>query len=335
MKLAGARLAFALAFALGCGSLAAIAACVSSTNETGYPGGARESEPGTTPASSDDAAAPPTETSTTDGGATDGQASADGSKAPVDAGGKPPIFRMNCGGGASYPLCGFSTANPGGINGLGVYWDRKWVPGAGPQGQGVVEIEHRPQPTNVEHYLGWALVNPPAAPQGSTRYLRYKIKLLSPIAWQGVGGQQIRFGGKFIILGDNGDEGTRIISNIRSSPTAGFSQVMLRTERNIQGAPSRMDTDTLAPDVWHSIQIKVRSSSTTSSGDGHLYTYVDGANASEATPTVQSSGDDQINTNGWTGVLGFGYYFDSLGMGGHAAYQVIDFEYDDHFVSSW
>jgi hypothetical protein len=55
---------------------------------------------------------------------------------------------------------------------------------------------------------------------GSASNLRYKIKLLSPIAWHGVGGPGTRFGGKFIILGDNGDEGTRIIANIRSSPTA-------------------------------------------------------------------------------------------------------------------
>lgn len=328
-------------FALGsAGCLAVIAACVTAACTSGdLEGREEDGDPTASPTSrtdptSDDAAG----RETTDGGTKDGAADALGDAprtADADAGGKPPLFRMNCAGGASYLLCGFSTSDPGSVNGLGVYWTRQWVAGAGPQGQGVVQIEHIPRATQVEHYLGWAVERPPPAAQGSTRYLRYKIKLLSPIAWHGVGGPDIRFGGKFIILGDNGDEGTRIISNIRSSPTAGTTNVMLRTERNIQGPPSRMDTDTLTPDVWHSIQIKVRSSTTTSSADGRLFTYIDGANASEATPTIQSSGNDQINTNGWNGVLGFGYYFDSLGIGGHAAYQVIDFEYDDHFVSSW
>ena len=335
MKRAVRRFALVLtgclaSLAPACVTSACVKESVGAADESADPA-ASPSSPGTSASSDDAASARAADAPAADGGAAD--AIGDGPRA-ADAGGKPPLFRMNCADGASYPLCGFGSADPGSVNGLGVYWDRKWVPGAGPQGQGVVQIDHRPQAVNVEHYLGWALT-PPPVPQGATRYLRYKIKLLSPIAWFGVGGTATRFGGKFIILGDNGDQGTRIISNIRSSPTLGPGSSMLGTERNIQGPPSRMDTEALAPDVWHSIQLKVRSSTTTASGDGRLFTYVDGANASEATPTTQSSGDDQINTNGWNGVLGFGYYFDCLGIAGHAAYQVIDFEYDDHFVSNW
>jgi hypothetical protein len=96
-----------------------------------------------------------------------------------------------------------------------------------------------------------------------------------------------------------------------------------------------MDYAPIAKDAWHSIQIKIRSSSTTSSANGRLYLYVDGANASESTPTIQSSGDSQINTDGWHAAMGFGYYFLTLGPGGRASYQVTGFEYDDQFDPNW
>ena len=63
--------------------------------------------------------------------------------------------------------------------------------------------------------------------------------------------------------------------------------------------------------------------------------YLDGNNTNENTPTIQSSGDVQINTDGWNGALGFGYYFLTLGPGGRAVYQVTGFEYDDQFDTNW
>lgn len=244
-----------------------------------------------------------------------------------------PILRMDCGAsGEDYPLCGFS--NTKGEESHGIFWERSYVPAAGPEGQGVVQFDHLESAVDAEYYAGWEWQDAPDVEQGATRYLRFKLKLLSPILWYGPAGPEQRFGGKLIILGDHEDELTRVISNIRSAPED-TGAVIFRTERNIAGAPLRMDSEPVAPDVWHTIQIKVRSSSTLESGDGHLYMYIDDDNASESTPTIESSGDDQINTYGWTNTLGFGFFFQALGVGAHASYQVVDFEYDDEFVSNW
>lgn len=263
------------------------------------------------------------------GGPGQGGDTAEGGAPPVGT----PIFRMDCGAdGESYPVCGFT--NTKGDEYLGAFWERAYVPAAGPEGQGVVQFDHLESAVDAEYYAGWEWQDAPDVEQGATRYLRFKLKLLSPILWHGPAGPEQRFGGKFIILGDHGDDWTRVISNVRSAPE-NTGQVIFRTERNIAGAPLRMDSEPLQPDVWHAIQIKVRSSTSLESGDGHLYMYIDGDNASESSPTIESSGDDQINSYGWHETLGFGFYFQALGVGGHAAYQVVDFEYDDEFVSNW
>jgi hypothetical protein len=249
-----------------------------------------------------------------------------------------PIFRMNCGAtGANYPLCGFS-ANVG-ENTRGTYWQRTWVNGAGPSDEGVVQISHIATSAVAEYYAGWRWDNAPQVAQGSTRYIRYRIKLISPVALPAAQPGKEGWGGKFVIFGDGADwanppERTRFISNLRHVP-GGTTQYLLRSEMNIDGPPSRWDYPNLTPDVWHSVQMKIRSSTTTSSANGRLFMYLDGNNSSESTPTVQSSGDVQINTDGWNGALGFGYYFLTLGPGGRAVYQVTGFEYDDQFDPNW
>ena len=247
-----------------------------------------------------------------------------------------PIFRMNCGStGANYPVCGFTTTV--GEARRGTFWNRTWVPGAGPNGEGVVQFSHIGTSTQAEYYAGWRFDAAPPVPQGQSRYIRYKIRLMSPVNLPAADGGG--WGGKFIIFGDGADWSpnparTRFISNLRSVP-GGLTQYLLRSEMNIDGPPSRMDQGNLTLGVWHSVQMKIRSSSTTSSGNGRLFLYLDGHNSSESTPTSQSSGDVQINTDGWHGALGFGYYFQTLGPGGSAVYQVTGFEYDDQFDPNW
>jgi len=249
-----------------------------------------------------------------------------------------PIFRMNCGAdGANYPLCGWSTTV--GENARGTYWNRRYVSGAGPNGEGVVQFDHVATSNVVEYYAGWASGGFPQVAQGATRYIRYKIRFLSPTNLPAAQPDKAGWGGKFVILGDGADwspdpEHTRFISNIRDN-LGDRSNWLIRSEMNIAGAPSRMDYAPVSKDAWHSIQLRIRSSSTRSTADGRLYMYVDGANASESTPTVQSSGGSQINTDGWHATLGFGYYFLTLGPNGRASYQVSAFEYDDQFDPNW
>jgi hypothetical protein len=246
-----------------------------------------------------------------------------------------PIFRMNCGAtGANYPLCGWSVAV--GDNTRGVYWNRSWVNGAGPNGEGVVQFDHVATSTVTEYYSGWSRQGLPQVSQGSTRYLRFKIKFLSPTNLPAALTSKSGWGGKFIILGDGADwspapERTRFIANLREH-LGDRANWMFRSEMNID--THRTDHGPVSKDVWHSIQIKIRSSATTSSGDGYLYFYLDGANANENTPTVQSA-SGQINTDGWHATLGLGYYHLTLGPGGRASYQIAAFEYDDQFDPNW
>jgi hypothetical protein len=248
-----------------------------------------------------------------------------------------PIFRMNCGAtGANYPQCGWQELV--GESSRGRYWNRSWVNGAGPNGEGVVQFDHIATSQVVEYYCGWAQNGLPQVPQGATRYIRYKIKFRNPTNLPAAQPDKAGWGGKFIILGDGADwspdpEHTRFISNIQHMGDR--VNWLTRSEMNIAGPPSRMDYGPIAKDVWHSVQIKIRSSTTRSSGNGRLFWYLDGANANENTPTVQSSGDYQINTDGWHATLGFGYYFLTLGPGGVASYQVTGFEYDDQFDPNW
>ena len=249
-----------------------------------------------------------------------------------------PIFRMNCGtNGAAFPLCGWTTTV--GDNYRGTYWNRSYVNGAGPNGEGVVQFDHIGTSAVVEYYAGWRWDNAPQVAQGSSRYIRYKVRFLNPTQLPAAQPGKAGWGGKFVILGDGADWSpnparTRFISNIQHN-SGDITNWLMRSEMNIEGPPSRMDYAPIAKDVWHSVQIKIRSSTTTSSGNGRLYLYIDGANGNENTPTMQSTGDSQINTDGWHAAMGFGYYFLTLGPGGRASYQVTGFEYDDQFDPNW
>jgi hypothetical protein len=274
------------------------------------------------------------------GGSGDGGAGSTSTTSSSGSGGAPPQeihFQMQI-SPETYPLCGFSDTD--GEEARGIYWERELVEGAGPNGDDVVQIEHLPVDHYHEYYNGWVWVDAPVVPQGETRYLRWKIKLVSPVVYDGVDGA---WGEKFVIFGDGSrlpnPDASRVISNLRanipSSENETFTEAMFRTELNIAGPPSRFDTDAIAPDVWHSFQLKVRSSATTESADGHLYMYVDGDNADETSPTYESSGDFQLDTSAWSAYLRLGAYGESLDAGGQVVYQIAAFEYASTFDPTW
>jgi hypothetical protein len=248
-----------------------------------------------------------------------------------------PLFRMDCGtGGSAYPLCGFSAlANDD--SSLGVHFRRSRIPGGSPSGSDAVQFDLLPVAAHLQHYLGWRLDRPPAVPQGASRYLRFRIRLRSPINYTAHSGG---WGAKFVILGDTCESDfapTRVIVNLRDAG-GNYGAAILSTEQNIAGPPSRVDSPGLAPDVWHSVQVKVRSSSSASANDAMLFFYLDGGNASESRPTGQSSGPFRLRTDGWSGAcsMGFGYFAGTtLRAGSNVSFQVADFEYDDEFDSSW
>jgi hypothetical protein len=282
------------------------------------------------------------------GTSSDGQAPS--SDAGVDAS-RPrpsttPIFRMNCGtGGSSYPACGFE--HQGGDT---QYYTMTRLPGGSPSGSDAIQLDLIPTTEGRQFDITWAQApETNAIAQGSVRYIRYRIQIVGPVDWrssyndpQGMN----RLGTKHAVLGNLCERApygpTRVISNIGSS-TGTPATVFWRTEQNIAGPPSRFDISPIVPDVWHNVQIKIQSSSTRSTADGMLYQYIDAANQSESTPTAQSSGGFVLSTAGWTraegcadsGIFFGGAAMSTLAPGGHAAFRIADFEYDDAFDPNW
>jgi hypothetical protein len=248
------------------------------------------------------------------------------------------IFEMNCGAnGVAYPLCGFDNAVGG--NNLGTIWNRTFIPGGGPNGRDAVQIELLPRPTvpagssDGEGYYGWTHDVRTAVPQGQTRYIRVKLKLIGPIRYVG---NSRNWGDKIIILGDGCDvpqgcQSNRIIMNLRDE-VGNTNQARFTFDKNISGVGSFVTPVT--PDMWHSIQIKVQSSSGETTANGRVSLYFDGDNASEATPTTQSS-LVALPTLNWDKTLALGYYGNYMADGGHVVFQFAGFEYDDRFDPTW
>jgi hypothetical protein len=69
------------------------------------------------------------------------------------------------------------------------YYELVYVAGGGPAGQDVVEFQHTPQPQGTPQVLynsGW-WYQMEAAEQGAVRYIRYWIKPITPISFNGTG----------------------------------------------------------------------------------------------------------------------------------------------------
>lgn len=247
-----------------------------------------------------------------------------------------PIFRMNC-TAASWPRCGFDFAY---TEREGTHFRRERLAGQAPSGRDAVRMTALVNSGQYE--WGYIYIPRVAVPQGALRYLRWRFKLVSPIQWRASNGNAA--GGKLVILGNLCEKSpyqpTRVISNLDAS---GGTAPFLRTEQNISGPPSRIDTTNgLALDVWHHMQVRVRSSSSASASDGLLSVYLDDANRSESTPTGQSTGGFRLLTAGWSTAngcgdssIGFGNTFNALASGQHFVIEVADFEYDDAFDPTW
>jgi hypothetical protein len=244
-----------------------------------------------------------------------------------------PIFRMDC--GASWPNCGFAYTY---TEHEGQLYRRTRLAGQAPSGRDAVRMTFLPGSGQFE--WGWLWVPRDAVGQGNTRYLRWRFRIVSPVRWRASNGNNV--GGKLVILGNLCEKSpyspTRVISNIEGRSDGAF----LRTEHNISGPPSRTDVASLAHDTWHSVQMEVRSSSTSSQSNGLLRMFLNAANASPSSPTGQSSGGFALRTDGWATAggcadsnLAFGNTFNAMASGENAVLDVADFEYDDQFDPNW
>jgi len=224
-----------------------------------------------------------------------------------------PIRKLDCGpAGERYPACG-ATIEARGERTRGQVWTRTLIPKGSPSGDAAVQFDF-PAKGDGEGYFGWAFQDMPPVSQGAVRYLRFRVKPLSPMK-TGLG-----WGVKLFILGDAAVSENRIIGTWRQWCDGGCYK--FHVDRNINGWEA--DVTEPSPDKWHAIQIRIRSSSTAAASDGGFDLYQNGKLVSKQNNRV-------IPTAGWEGTLGFGYY-GTYGSGGeHVSYQVADFEYDDEF----
>jgi hypothetical protein len=233
-----------------------------------------------------------------------------------------PLLQLNC-TSSNWPACGWGPMN------ANAYFSRTMLPGAGPQGQTAMQLAQLPVSSQSQYYLGWtSTISNPA--QGVTRYMRFKFKVLGPIALYGNGDV---WSNKFIIIGDGDNPTGRVICNLRDN---GINEqaMVIQCQRNIDGDPARTGMVALSPDAWHSIQIEMRSSTTTSSGDARIKIWLDGANANYSSPTTQT-GAFQLNAINW-GNVNIGYYANaSAAMSSHIVYQLADVIWDDAFDANF
>lgn len=238
-----------------------------------------------------------------------------------------PIFRMDC--SASYPHCGWPSIRESQVHNF-----RKALrAGAGPGDQDVVEFAFTPNTVHQQHYVGWEHDNAEPPPsQGVARYVRYWIRILSPLNLSGNGGL---WGNKLWFVGDTGpnDATSRVIGIIQ--PRWTDADLHIHASRNVDGYDTRSGTGAIdiAVGMWHAHQFEITSSRTLSSGDGRIRFWSN--NDRQEAPTTQTGGTFQLDTTDW-GDVEFGYFVgETLNRAGSVIMQLCCFEYDDEFDPNW
>ena len=236
-----------------------------------------------------------------------------------------PILRLNC-TPQNFPDCGWGARNPN-----DQYHRMDLMVGAGPNGQNAVQFTHLPATHQYQYYFGWNTVSGGAVSPGGARYLRLRIRVMGAVNFAG---NQGPWQAKFFIIGDgSGDTTSRVIGGLGVG-NINDVDVYTGVSRNIDGPPNSTSGVMISPGGWHSLQYELRSSTTSSSADGRLRIWIDGANSNYNSPTSQS-GLFQLNTTFWTNV-NLGYISQTtLTQQGRFVYQLADVEWDDQFDGGW
>jgi hypothetical protein len=232
------------------------------------------------------------------------------------------------------------------------YYRQQLVPGLSPSGHAALRITAlRVGGAGDAGWGGRFNGEATAPPQGAVRYARWRIRYISPINWRSDScatppncGSNVRTTpDKLFILGNTCENSpyqpTRIIYwqyadyPNRANPLANFSQ-------NI--GPSAGGFMPLGVDTWLNVQVEIRSSSSTTAGDGQLKVWVNRNDYSN--PNQDSGRSIPIKTAGWGRntcssshiVFGDGSY-NPLSTDGatNAVQEIADFEYDDQFDPQW
>jgi len=238
------------------------------------------------------------------------------------------IFTANF-AAAAYPNCGFDVAWTTSAN-----WTRSHRVGAGPSGQSAVELQQLSNP-GAQFYggqYGWGWEVAIAAPGwGVPRYFRWRIKFdaacdFDALSW--ADGTAAVSTNKLFILANAGVN--RIIMETRHQTTGDRLWGFQLRENSQDPAPETGRIYSIGE--WHSIQIGVKSSSSSGVADGWIRAWVD--NAVFDAPVI-STVNYPLNPVD-SGRVSFGR-FQNMGLSatGVHTFQVCDFQIGSAFDSTW
>ena len=235
-------------------------------------------------------------------------------------GGGSVLARLNCdqggaiGSGAGYPVCNANAEVNAADN--GTEYVKALSTATGPQGQSTIQWTMDRRGTG-EKYFGNRFAGLPSIPQGDKVYVRWMIRVTAPM-------QTGDFGIKQWILGDDEPhpDDQRIIHTLRQWSCSGTDNCYtFDTDRNIDGLGTGIILN--SADAWHTVQVEIDTSTTTSSGDGSIKTWMD--TNTYASPTTAVTG--QSFQAGYAGTLGVGYFGNMTEGGTNVVYRYCCFEY--------
>lgn len=240
---------------------------------------------------------------------------------------QPVIFRATY-TAAAYPNLGWGSSE---TQMLGVRFDRSFIAGAGPQGQGIVRFAARHCPGcsenggqyNTGNRRDMASTDPP---NGSKRYLRWRMRFAGNhrgLPWGGGSGPST-IQNKIVIVGDGCGANCRFIMTYQTE-TAGVRNFRLQKD----GGAEVVDTGSYPNGQWLDVQVEL-APNTNSTGSYAIWV----ENNTYATPTARKANIAFVSTGHkyvWFG----GYMNDGLMADGTHSYDSTDFEYGATFDPNW
>jgi hypothetical protein len=172
----------------------------------------------------------------------------------------------------------------------------------------------------TQFYMGWGVNGLPVPQDGQARYIRLRLRVVGPVDGTGVGDV---WTDKFIVLGDGSDSGSRVIVELRPTPTG----LETRIQKNIEGDDQRTPLLSIPSDQLVSLQYEARSGSS-----GRVAIWMN--NNVYASPS-RTSPNFSLPARAWNN-LRVGFYSNaSLASSGRVIFEVTDVQYDDQFDPNW
>jgi hypothetical protein len=241
------------------------------------------------------------------------------------------FFRMDYSAGA-YPNAGWSAIP------TSASWTRSHVPGAGPNGQNVIELRHlsnlSAQDYGGQFNWGWRqTIEPSDPPQGAKRYYRWRMWFSPDSNFRGVSsatGSSANISNKLLIVGQGCD--TRRCRFILTYRTDRDNLRLQYFRLQLDGGVDAASTGPYEKGQWLDIQVELSSSSTSTAGDGAYRLWINNNNYSS--PTTQRTGI-VLHPANWGFVMFGGFNNDGLETTGIHNWRSTDFEAAYTFNSNW